>query len=145
MKSRFIGYPTGWILAVVDDRDRASGIADELAAAGVPPQDRLVLSGPDDARRLDGLGTESGMRARMHRITQYLAMDQMPDFLVYELALRDGRAVIGVRPRNADRSSIVATLRAHRAHFINRFGAWSTEEVIPWRGASLQIPQLMQR
>ena len=145
MKSRFIGYPTGWILAVVDDPDDVSGIGEELAAAGVQPEDRLVLSGPDDARRLDGLGTESGMRARMHRITQYLAMDQMPDFLVYELALRDGRAVIGVRPRSAHRSSIVATLRAHGAHFINRFGAWSTEEVIPWRGASLQIPQLMQR
>jgi hypothetical protein len=59
--------------------------------------------------------------------------------------MRDGRAVIGVRPRNADRSSIVATLRAHGAHFINRFGAWSTEEVVAWRGASLQIPHLMQR
>ena len=145
VKSRFIGYPTGWILAVVDDPADVAGIDGELAAAGVAPEDRVVLNGAEDARRLDGLGTESGFLARIHRITQYLAMDQMPDFLVYEVALREGRAVIGVRPHDAQRAAVVALLRRHRAHFINRFGAWSTEEVLPWRGPMPEIPQLMRR
>ena len=28
---------------------------------------------------------------------------------------------------------------------IDRFGAWATEEVLPWRGMMPEIPQLMRR
>ena len=33
----------------------------------------------------------------MVRAIQFMSMDQLPDFLVYERALVDGRAVIAVR------------------------------------------------
>ncbi len=145
MSGKFIGYPTGWILATVDDPDEAVRLDADLAAAGIAPEDRMILTGGEGAKRLDGLGRQSGFLARMHRVTQYLAMDQMPDFLVYELALRDGRAVVGVRPGDKVRSTAIEVLKRHGAHFINRFGAWSTEEVLPWRGPMLEIPQLMQR
>jgi hypothetical protein len=69
----------------------------------------------------------------------------MPDFLMYEVALREGRAVIGVRPPDARRADVVDALKRHAAHFINRFGTWSTEEVLPWRGPMPDIPQLMRR
>ena len=145
MSSRFIGYPTGWIMGVVDDPKDAEGIDAELAAAGIDAEDRMVLLGPDAARRLDGFGTSSGFLARVRRVGQYLAMDQMPDFLMYEVALREGRAVVGVRPPDDRRAEVVAMLRGHGAHFINRFGAWATEEVLPWRGPMPEIPQLMRR
>ena len=145
MSKRFIGYPTGWILGVIDDPDDAASVTAELAAMGVGDGDRMVLAGAEDARRLDGLGRESGILARVHRITQYLAMDQMPDFLMYEVALREGRAVVGVRPADAERAAVIELLGRHRAHFINRFGAWSTEEVLPWRGPMPNVPQLMRR
>lgn len=145
MSTRFIGYPTGWILGVVDDPQDAARIEAELAAAGLGPDDRMNLSGPDAAKRLDGLGRQSGFLARMRRATQYLAMDQMPDFLMYEVALRDGHTVVGIRPKDADRSAAIDVLKRHGAHFINRFGAWSTEEVLPWRGPMPEIPQLMRR
>jgi hypothetical protein len=141
----FIGYPTGWILAVVDHPNDVGGLNSELAGMGLGSGDRMILTGADDARRLDGLGKESGILARVHRLTQYLAMDQMPDFLMYEVALREGRAVIGVRPADAQRAAVVELLRRHRAHFINRFGALSTEEVLPWRGPMPDVPQLMRR
>jgi hypothetical protein len=143
--SRFIGYPTGWILAVVDDPGDAEAVEAELDAAGIKGDARMVLIGPDAARRLDGMGTSSGFLARMRRVGQYLAMDQMPDFLMYEVALREGRAVVGVRPPDDRRDETVAVLRRHRAHFINRFGAWATEEISPWRGPMPEIPQLMRR
>ena len=145
MSGSFIGYPTGWILGVLDDPNEAAQIGTELAAAGIGPDDRMILTGPDGAKRLDGLGSQSGFVARMHRVTQYLAMDQMPDFLVYEVALREGRAVVGVRPKDTERASALEVLKRHGAHFINRFGAWSTEEVLPWRGPMPEIPQLMRR
>ena len=145
MSGQFIGYPTGWILGVIDDPSKAGQVEADLSAAGIRPDDVMILTGPEDARRLDGLGSQSGFLARMRRATQYLAMDQMPDFLMYEVALREGRAVVGVRPSDADRAATIEMLKRHGAHFINRFGAWSTEEVLPWRGPMPEIPQLMRR
>ena len=145
MSGQFIGYPTGWILGVIDDPSKARQVEADLSAAGIRPDDVMILTGPEDARRLDGLGSQSGFLARMRRATQYLAMDQMPDFLMYEVALREGRAVVGVRPGDADRAATIEMLKRHGAHFINRFGAWSTEEVLPWRGPMPEIPQLMRR
>ena len=145
MSGQFIGYPTGWILGVIDDPSEVAQVEAELSAAGIDPDDVMILTGAEAARRLDGLGSQSGLLARMRRATEYLAMDQMPDFLMYEVALREGRAVVGVRPGDADRAAAIAVLKRHGAHFINRFGAWSTEEVLPWRGPMPEIPQLMQR
>lgn len=145
MRSRFVGYPSGWILGVVDDPAEVAGLDEELANLGIGPDDRTILSGPDAARRLDGLGTANGIVARLRRMGQYLAMDQMPDFLMYEVAVREGRAVVGVRPTDAQRADAVAALKRHGAHFINRFGTWSTEEVMPWRGPMPDVPQLMRR
>jgi hypothetical protein len=145
VSGRFIGYPTGWILGVLDDPEDAGAVDAELAAAGIDPDRRMVLVGHEAARRLDGLGTSSGVLARLRRIGQYLAMDQMPDFLMYEVALREARAVIGVRPPDERRAEAVAILRRHGLHFLNRFGAWATEEIASWRGPMPEIPQLMRR
>ncbi|MEA2652169.1 MAG: hypothetical protein QOI85_1890 [Chloroflexota bacterium] len=145
MSGQFIGYPTGWILGVIDDPSDAAEVEAELAGAGIGGDDRMVLTGAEGAKRLDGLGSQSGFLARMRRATQYLAMDQMPDFLMYEVALRDGHTVVGVRPDDADRTAAVEVLKRYGGHFINRFGAWSTEEVLPWRGPMPEIPQLMRR
>ncbi len=117
----------------------------ELAAAGIGPDDRMVLTGAEAAKRLDGLGSQSGFLARMRRATQYLAMDQMPDFLMYEVALREGRAVAACDRRTLSVPTAIEVLKRHGSHFINRFGAWSTEEVLPWRGPMPEIPQLMRR
>ena len=145
MSGQFIGYPTGWILGVIDDPSEAAQVEADLSAAGIGPDDVMILTGAESAKRLDGLGTQSGLLARMRRATQYLAMDQMPDFLMYEVALREGRAAIGVRPKDVERPAVIEVLKRHGAHFINRFGAWSTEEVVPWRGPMPEIPQLMRR
>ena len=48
-------------------------------------------------------------------------------------------------PSDADRTDAIEVLKRHGGHFINRFGAWSTEEVLPWRGPMPEIPQLMRR
>ena len=51
MSKRFIGYPTGWILGVVDDPDDAERLTADLAASGIGDGDRMVLAGTDDAHR----------------------------------------------------------------------------------------------
>jgi hypothetical protein len=92
------------------------------------------------------LGTSSGIGANLRRAMQFMTMDQLPDLRVYELALEGGRPVLGVRVRDAERRrSAVEAIRRHGGHFVNRFGAWATEEIAPWRGEMPRLPQYMQR
>ena len=140
----FIGYPTGWLLAVFDDPRQAAGLADALTSSADGPE-VTVLQGPEAAARFDGLGTGSG-RAWWRRAFQQLAMDQMPDFLWYEEAVKRGAAVLAVRaPDRESRALLVARLRESGAHFINYFGSWATESIIPWRGEEPDVPQVMRR
>ena len=123
----FIGYPTGWLLAVADDADIATACLEAVRRVA-PDAEALVLEGTDAAARFDGLGRRSGRMAWWRRAMQQLAMDQMPDFLWYEEALRQGRRVVAVRVANSDlRSKAVAALEPAGAHFINYFGRWTTE------------------
>ncbi|HEU5324594.1 MAG TPA: hypothetical protein VFV59_01820 [Candidatus Limnocylindria bacterium] len=146
MSRRVIRYPTGWTLAVLPDAAAADAVAGELSALGVAADDLVVLAGADAASRLERLGTSAGVAARVRRTVQFMTMDQLPDLHVYELALAREHPVIAVRVSDADaRRRAVEALRGHGGHFINRFGAWATEEIAPWRGEPLPVGQLMQR
>jgi hypothetical protein len=146
VSGRLIGYPTGWTLAVFDEVRDAEAATAELTASGIAPDELLLLSGPDATDRMSRLGASSGVGARMRRAMQFMTMDQLPDLRVYELALEGGRPVIGVRVGDSeDRRAAVDAIRRHGGHFINRFGAWATEEIAPWRGEMPKLPQYMQR
>ena len=144
--SRLIGYPTGWTLAVLDGPAGADRAVRDLGAEGVADEDLVVLSGAGAGEGLDRLGSSAGLLARLRRGLQFMTMDQMPDLHVYELAIEKGHAVIGLRiPDADDRRRAIGVLVYHGAHFINRFGAWATEEISPWRGPMLDLPQHMRR
>jgi hypothetical protein len=145
MSTRLIGYPTGWTLAVLDDPAEAEGLVRDLRADGMTGDDLVVLSG-DGTRGLDRLGSSAGLAARLRRGLQFMTMDQAPDLHVYERAIEQGHALVGVRIADGEqRRRAVDLLRQHGAHFINRFGAWATEEIAPWRGPVLDLPQHMRR
>jgi hypothetical protein len=143
---RLIRYPTGWTLAVIDDAAAADAAAREIEAAGMSANDLIVLHGPDPGNGMDRLGSGAGPMARLRRGLQFLTMDQQPDLHVYELALAQGRRVVGVRVADeASRREAIATLQRHGGHFINRFGAWATEEISSWRGTMPERPQHLHR
>jgi len=146
MTGRQLRYPTGWTLAVFDDAGSAEAARDEIAGTGTSPEDLIVLSGPGAIERMGRLGTSSGIGARMRHAMQFMTMDQLPDLRVYELALEGGRPILGVRVDDTDRRrAAVDAIRRHGGHFINRFGAWATEEIAPWRGEMPSLPQYLQR
>ena len=146
MSGRLIGYPTGWTLAVFDEGSAAQAAGAELETSGMGASDMVVLSGADAGERMSRLGTSSGLAARLRRTMQFMTMDQLPDLHVYELALAQGRAVLGVRIANAEaRRTATDAIRRHGGHFVNRFGAWATEEIAPWRGEMPDLPQYMRR
>lgn len=144
--SAFIGYPTGRLLAVIDDPAVAAAAIDELIAAGVAPDDVQLLTGPGGASRLDGTGAVHGIRARILRLVQFVMMDQLPDFASYEAAAREGRAVVVVRvPDAARRRAAVGTLERAGGHFMNYFGRLATEEISRWRGPEPNVPAVLRR
>jgi hypothetical protein len=142
---RFINYPTNRLLAVVDSADGAAAAVDALVASGVRPGSIERLSGSEDADRLAGLGGARSL-SRLLRAVQFMTMDQMPDFVLYERALRDGRTVLAVKSASpAERRAVAAVLRARGAHFMNFYGRFVTEEISLWRGPEPPIPGFLRR
>lgn len=138
--------PTGHLLAVVDDATAAPGIIAALAEAKVVPNDVTLLRGPEGAARIDATGEATGWGTRLRQAMSFTLADQMPDFILYEAALRDGRAVVAV-PVTSDEAKLAARaiLRDGGAHFINFFGRFVTEELDLWKGPELDIPDVLRR
>ena len=141
-----ITYPTQRLLGVIDDPARARDAAGALTAAGLAADAIEVLAGSDGRAQLAALGSRPNVLSRMVRAVQFLSMDQLPDFLVYERAIDDGRAVIAVRvPDRGRLESIRPVLERYGAHFLNYFGRLSTEEISLWRGEEPSIPDPLRR
>lgn len=141
-----ITYPTGRLLGVIDDPARAAQASAALVSAGFASDDVTILVGADGLDRLGRLGPPPGRLSRIVRAFQFVLMDQTPDFLVYERALLDGRAVLAVRV--VDRAAMGRArvpLEAHGGHFLNHFGRLVTEEVSMWRGPEPEIRDALRR
>lgn len=141
-----ITYPTGQVLGVVDDPRGAVAASAALENAGFDPADVRVLDGPTGREELGRLGSRPTVMSRAIRVFQFLLMDQTPDFLVYERAIADGRALVAVRV--ADRKRMEAArgiLERRGAHFLNHYGRLSTEELSMWRGPEPDIPDALRR
>lgn len=128
------------LMAVLDQPDAAARVSQALVREGVAADAITVLQGDRDADRIDSLGKSSGPLRKLWRVVQFTQTDQMVDLVVYEAALRDGRAVVTVRaPRAQDRDRAKRVLAAAGAHFMNYFGRVSTEDISRWRGKELPL------
>jgi hypothetical protein len=143
---RFIAYPDRAVVAVIDHPSGAAAAARDLQEAGFDAGSITVLAGPEGAARIDGMGRAHGIGSRLRRLLAFTVMDQLPDFVLYERALRDGRSVLIVRaPGDADKRRAHEILRAHGGHFANYYGRFATEELDLWRGPEPDIPGVLRR
>jgi hypothetical protein len=128
------------LMAVLDQPEAAATARQALLREGFPPDAITVLQGDRDADRIDSFGKSSGPLRKLWRVVQFTQADQMVDLVVYEAALRDGRAVITVHARRAEeRERAKRVLAAAGAHFMNFFGRVSTEDISRWRGRELPL------
>jgi hypothetical protein len=128
------------LMAVLDQPEAAALAEQALVREGFAPDAITVLQGDRDADRMDSFGKSSGPLRKLWRVVQFTQADQMVDLVVYEAALRDGRAVITVHARRAEeRERAKRVLAAAGAHFMNFFGRVSTEDVSRWRGKELPL------
>lgn len=126
------------LMAVLDRPEAAALAKGALVGEGFAPDAITVLQGDQDADRIDSFGKSSGPLRKLWRVVQFTQTDQMVDLVVYEAALRDGRAVILVHARRAEeRERAKRVLAAAGAHFMNFFGRITTEDISRWRGKEL--------
>jgi hypothetical protein len=137
---------TGRLFAVVDDASQAPGIIEELGRTGIRPNDVTILRGAEGAARIDARGVAEGIHGRLRQALSFTLVDQMPDFVVYEAAVLNGRTVLAV-PIVSDKAKVevLKVLRSYGAHFINYYGRFATEEHDLWRGPELDIPGYLRR
>ena len=144
--SRFIGYPTDSLLAVLPDPETAAAAASELKASGIADKDITVLRGDEGASRFDPTGAVHGLVTRLRRLVSFTVMDQLPDMAWYDAAIRSGQAVVMVTIRGNERKAeAIRTLRGKGAHFVNYYGRFATEEIVRWHGADPDIHSLLKR
>lgn len=145
---RMITYPTNRLIGVIDTPSGAAAAAEALVAAGFAREGIVVLLGDDGRDRLGRLGAAPNGLSRVVRFFQFVLMDQTPDFLVYEAAIAEGRAVVAVTAGGGDRARMLRAARVleeHGAHFLNVFGRFQTEEVSLWHGREPAIPDTLRR
>ena len=134
------------LLAVLDTDEAAAAAGAALAREGFGDDTVLVLRGGRDADRIDSLGNTGGRWARARRLLSFTLADQMVDLAVYVAALRDGRTVVSVRAAgDTERERAKGALAGTGAHFVNFFGRFATEDIVPWRGRELPLPPWLRR
>jgi hypothetical protein len=137
---------TNRLMAVLDTSGAADDATAALAREGFVGDAVMVLRGDRDADRLDSLGNAGGAWVRARRLLSFTIADQMVDLAVYEAALRDGRTVVSVRVAGGgERERVKRALAGTGAHFVNFFGRFATEDIVPWRGHELPLPPWLRR
>jgi len=137
---------TNRLMAVLDTPGAADDATAALAREGFAGDTVLVLRGDRDADRIDSLGNAGGAWVRARRLLSFTLADQMVDLAVYVAALRDGRTVLSVRAASdGERQRAKQALAGTGAHFVNFFGRFATEDIVPWRGRELPLPPWLRR
>ncbi|HEV3014794.1 MAG TPA: hypothetical protein VG499_16100 [Actinomycetota bacterium] len=137
---------TNRVLAVLDTAGAAVAAVGALEREGFGSDAVVVLAGEGDAERIDSLGNVGGVWARARRLLSFTLADQVVDLAVYVAALRDGRTVVSVLVSgDAARERAKRALAGSGAHFVNFFGRFATEDIVPWRGPELPLPPWLRR
>jgi hypothetical protein len=144
--AEFLGSARGRLLAVFDSAEAAAAASASIADLGVGDERIEVFTGDEGAAAFDGSGRSHGLFGRVYRAIQFTLVDQAPDFTYYEAAARQGRIVLSVKPQGDEQMrAAVEVIRRDGGHFVNWFGAWSTEEFERWRGPEPDLPGFMRR
>ena len=137
---------TNRLMAVLDTAGAAEAAVSALEREGFGSDAVMVLAGEGDAERIDSLGNVGGAWARARRLLSFTLADQVVDLAVYVAALRDGRTVVSVLVSgDTARERAKRALAGSGAHFVNFFGRFATEDIVPWRGPELPLPTWLRR
>ena len=120
--------PADHILAIIMDSDEATGIVETLNYNGFSPDDIGVLSGMEDAAKLDAASGKKGFFAKLATAGVDMGGRDTDYIKQYRRAVLNGRTIIAVAAKDNDaRDRARQILRARGARFITFFGRFVTQ------------------
>ncbi|HEY2424185.1 MAG TPA: hypothetical protein VGH55_08775, partial [Chthoniobacterales bacterium] len=116
------------VIAILPREADVEGIVADLHKVGFASDDIGVLSGRDDAHKLDAASGKQGWSAKLAQIGPGLGDLDAGNMKDYAEALRHNERVIAVvATLGSKRREIADLLKQHGAKFINSYGMFSIE------------------
>ena len=129
----FIPYPTNKVVGIIDDARDAQAALHDLQEAGFTDAQIRVLTGKEDAHRIDAPGDKHGLLALILRSIQKVFGDyEIPHATRHEEEMLAGHFGIGVTIRHKEEfDKALQILKSHHGHFINFYGPLTMEMLKP--------------
>ena len=120
-------YPTGDILAVIDDRATAERAVQALKEAGVPESDVDLVDGAWFAQ---AIRSDIAHRNPIQRAVAALAAEEGEIARTYLEEADQGHLIVVVHPERREVCEwIVRALAAHGAHGMRHYGRWKITDL----------------
>jgi hypothetical protein len=136
MSEDMLVYPTEKVVGVVDDRGELEGVLQALSDAGVADGQVEVLSGHDDAEKLDPTGEEHGPLERAMRTVQKALGDESERLETLNAELEAGNFVVQVGlseedddAREQEKQRVGRALKDRGARDVAFYGQYQIEEL----------------
>lgn len=120
--------PVNQVVAILPREADVQKVVTDLHKAGLASDDIGVLSGPDDAHKLDAASGRQGWLAKVAQMGPGFGDLDSGNMKDYTDALQHGETVIAVvAVLGSKRREIADLLKQHGAKFINSYGMFSIE------------------
>jgi hypothetical protein len=122
--------PVNQVVAILPREADVQKVVTDLHKAGLASDDIGVLSGPDDAHKLDAASGRQGWLAKVAQIGPGFGDLDSGNMKDYADALQHGETAIAVvAVLGSKRREIADLLKQHGAKFINSYGMFSIESL----------------
>jgi hypothetical protein len=122
--------PKHRLVARLPDPDKAASALADLARAGFPADEVFVIKGDEGIRRIDPAGVHHGLKGRVVRAAEKLALG--PELFEEDAAhLKAGGVIVSVPARDPDeRERAENILRVHDPSRMRYWGSLAHEDII---------------
>jgi hypothetical protein len=136
MSEDMLVYPTEKVVGVVDDRGQLDGVLGALSDAGIADAQVEILSGHDDAEKLDPTGEDHGPLERAMRTVQKALGDESERLETLNAELEAGNFVVQVGlseedddAREDEKQRVGRVLKDRGARDVAFYGEYQIEEL----------------
>lgn len=124
----FIGYPKDYVLGIFPGHIQAEAAVGALITAGFGEADLIILTRPDDAKKVDADGTEHGVVAAAERTVEELGDKDTLD--EYSKALKSGGSVVGAHTEQKEQRLVASeAMQLTGGQSIRYFGSFVVEDL----------------
>ena len=128
----FHEFGTSKVVGVIDDKAKVDAARVALTSIGITDAMIEVFCGLEGERNLDLKGESHGFLDYINRIYEHFLLVDGLHMDRYEKELLAGHCVIQVYTSDSEaREQAKDVLMASGAHFINAYGQWATEVLVP--------------